>query len=263
MDLGIAGKRALVTGASRGLGLAVARALAEEGVRTALCARNRETLTDAAAEIAAATGHKAVAVVGDLTEPGQPARVVEKTADALGGLDILVTNAGGPPAGSFFDFDDDDWLDAFRLNCLSALGLIKAAVPLMQINGWGRIVNLTSISVKQPLPPLILSNAVRAGLTGAAKTLSQDLAPEGITVNNVATGWTRTERVTELLAHKARKTGRPLEEVEAEAIAQIPLGRMNTPREVADVVVFLASDPARAVTGTTTAVDGGFCGGLL
>ncbi len=263
MDLGLKDRRALITGGSKGLGLACAVALAREGVRPAISARDEAGLYEAAAKIEAETGRRAAVIPADLTEPGAPERVVAEAVAGLGELDILITNAGGPPAGRFLDFEDDDWLRAFRLNCLSALALIRAAAPIMAAQGWGRIINLTSVSVKEPLDNLILSNGVRAALTGAAKTIARELAPKGVTVNNIATGWTRTDRVTELLKAKAAESGRPIEEVEAAIVADIPLGRMNTPEEVADLAVFLASDSARAVTGVTIAVDGGFCRGLL
>jgi 3-oxoacyl-[acyl-carrier protein] reductase len=263
MDLGLSGKKALVAGSSSGLGLACALGLAQEGAQVALCARSEAKLAAAAAKIREAAGQEPLVIQADLAEPGAPARVVGRAAVAMGRLDVLVTNAGGPPAGPFEAFDDEAWLKAFRLNCLSALALIKAALPGMKDRRWGRIVNLTSMSVKQPVPGLILSNGVRAGLIGASKTISQEVGRHGITVNSIATGWTRTERVLGLARSKAAETG-GTPEAFLDGIAQdIPLGRLCEPEEVAAMVVFLASDQARAITGTTIQVDGGYCGGLL
>ncbi|MBW1713683.1 MAG: SDR family oxidoreductase [Deltaproteobacteria bacterium] len=263
MDLGLKNKKALVTGSSKGLGLAVALGLAQEGAQVALCARSADGLEAAAAKIKDQTGQRPVLVPADLTVSGAPAEVVGRAAQEMGGLDVLVTNAGGPPAGQFEQFGEEDWLKAFRLNCLSALGLIKAALPLMKDQNWGRVINLTSISVKEPVPNLILSNGIRAGLVGAAKTISQDYGRLGITVNNIATGWTKTERVLDLAQAKTAGTDQSPDDFLASVAKTIPLGRMNEPQEVASLVVFLASEPARAITGTTIAVDGGSCAGLL
>lgn len=259
MDLGLKDKRAVVLGASKGLGLAVAVALAGEGARPVLCARQMDSLAEAAKVVRERTGIATGLIPADLSEPGAVDQLIGEALAQLGGIDILVTNAGGPPAGGLLDFGSSDWEAAFRLNCLSALEAIQAVAPLMKSEGWGRIINLTSVSVKEPIPNLILSNGVRAGLIGAAKTASQELAPFGITINNIATGWTKTDRVKELLTAKSSAEGRPEDEIEAGILASIPLGRMNTPQEVADLVAFLASDRAAAITGTTIAVDGGYC----
>lgn len=263
MDLGITDKKALITGGSKGLGLAAALSLAQEGVVLALCARSQEGLEAAADLIRAETGQEAALIPADLSEAGASARVVALAVKELGRLDILVTNAGGPPAGPFESFGEEDWLAAFRLNCLSALEMIRAALPGMKERKWGRIINLTSLTVKQPLGNLILSNGVRVGLVGASKTISQETAAFGVTVNNVATGWTKTQRVVDLVRAQAAQRGQGEAEVEAAITAEIPLGRMNEPKEVADLVVFLASEPARAITGTTIPVDGGYCSGIM
>jgi len=263
MDLGIRNRVALVTGGSSGLGLACGLGLAREGARVALSARAKERLEAAAAWIKKETGAKAAVIPADLIQPGQPALVVAEAARLLGPVEILVTNCGGPPAGPFESFGEEDWIEAFRLNELSALSLIKAALPGMKAAGWGRIVNLTSLSVKQPVPNLVLSNGIRAGLIGASKTISQEYGPFGITVNSIATGYTRTERMVDLARARTKGTDKRPEDFLAELAGSIPIGRLNEPEEVAAAVVFLASDPARAITGVTLAVDGGACLGIL
>ncbi len=263
MDLGLSGKIAFVAGGSSGLGLAIAEALAKEGARVGLCSRSGDKLTRAAAGIKHLTGQEAEIFPADLTTPGTAAEAVRQAQDRMGGVDILVTNNGGPPPGGLDDFGDEDWLRAFRLGCLSALELIKAVLPGMKERGWGRIVSMTSVSVKEPIPNLILSNGTRVGLVGAAKTISQEVGSYGITVNCLATGWTRTERVMELAKAKTRGTDRTPQDFLKAIAKDIPLGRMNEPEEVAAAVLFLASEPARAITGVTLAVDGGACTGIM
>ena len=263
MDLGIKGKIALITGGSSGLGLACALVLAREGAKVAISARSQDRLAAAAAGIKEETGTEAVVIPADLTQAGQAAWVVEEAARLLGPVEILVTNCGGPPAGPFEEFGEEDWIRAFKLSELSSLSLIKAALPGMKAAGWGRIVNLTSLSVKQPVPNLILSNGIRAGLIGASKTISQEYGPFGITVNSIATGYTRTERMEELARAKTAGTDKSPNEFLTELASSLPLRRINEPEEVAAAVAFLASEPARAITGVTLAVDRGACLGLL
>lgn len=257
MDLGISGKKALVTGASQGIGLAVAQGLASEGVNVAICARSQERLGSAATQIEIQSGRKVVALPGDLAQAGLPARLVIRAAEELGGLDILVTNAGAPPFGGFEKWGEAQWRDAFELNCLACLMLMKAALPKMQQQGWGRIIHLVSRSVKEPIEMLALSGGVRACLANVAKAVSKDVFKAGVTINTVAMGWTKTPAILNHLEAKAAQTGRTEAQVETEYTSDLPRGRMNAPEEIADLVAFLSSERARAITGTLTTVDGG------
>lgn len=263
MQTGLNGKIALVCAASRGLGKAIAMALAAEGVRVAMCARHMPTLEAAAAEVAAATGGDVFAIEADLTRRADIERVVLQTAEHFGGLDILVTNSGGPKAGLFTSLTESDWRDAIDLLLLSVVHLCHAVVPHMKRRGGGRIINVTSISSKQPVAGLILSNVLRPAVTGLSKTLSNELARDGILVNCVAPGYTRTDRVVELAEETARREGVSVDVVERRTVQNIPLGRMAEPFELANFVVFLASDGASYITGTNTTVDGGFVRGTL
>jgi 3-oxoacyl-[acyl-carrier protein] reductase len=263
MDLGLRGKVALVAAASKGLGKAAALELAREGAKVAICARTETTLRAAAAEIGETTGSEVLAVVADVSDAGDVERLVQTTVDRFGRLDILVTNAGGPPAGYFLDLSDDAWHAAVELTLMSAVRLCRAAVPHMRKNGWGRIVNIASVSVKQPIDNLLLSNALRAGVVGLAKTLSNQFAGDGITVNSVCPGWTLTNRVAELFAARAREQGVSVKEAERQVTADIPLGRMGQPEELAPLIAFLASGRAGYITGTAIQVDGGYVRGLL
>jgi 3-oxoacyl-[acyl-carrier protein] reductase len=263
MDMGIKGRVACVAGASKGLGRAVAWGLAAEGCDLALCARNGQALEELAAQLSQTHGVRVVARALDLSQPGQGEAFCQEARENLGRLDILVTNAGGPPAGGFADFSEDDWLKAVRLTLLSAQGLARGALPAMRSRGWGRIVNLTSVSVKQPLNGLILSNSIRAAVIGWAKTLADEVGQDGITVNNICQGWILTERVEELLAHRSRTQGITREEALAQAKAGIPLGRIGRPEEMADLAVFLASERASYITGASYLIDGGLHRGLM
>lgn len=253
---------ALVCAASRGLGRASAEALARDGVSVAICSRGGPALHDTAAAIAAAGG-EVVAVEADLRREADIARAVDTTARAFGGLDILVTNSGGPPSGPFMSFDEAAWRDAIDSLLLSVVRLSRAAIPHMQARGGGRIVLITSISVKQPIAGLVLSNALRAAVTGVAKTLALELAPQNILVNCVAPGYTRTDRVVELSQQAATREGTTADEIERRTVAQIPLGRMGTPQEFGAVVAFLASPAAAYVSGITIQVDGGWTRALV
>jgi 3-oxoacyl-[acyl-carrier protein] reductase len=263
MDLGIRGKVAAVAAASKGLGKASALELAREGCAVAICAREEAALTAAAQEIRGATGAKVVSVVGDMTKAEDITRFIETTKRELGDPLILDTNAGGPPAGFFDQFDDAAWERAFNLTIMSTVRLIRASLPGMRAAGWGRIVNITSITVKQPLDELLLSNAIRPGVIGLAKTLATQLAKDGITINSVAPGNTLTDRQLELAQVRSQREGRSVDEVIAASGASIPAGRVGQPEELAAVVVFLASARASYVTGSTIAVDGGAVRGLL
>ncbi|MBN1954649.1 MAG: SDR family oxidoreductase [Anaerolineae bacterium] len=263
MNLELTGKVALVTAASRGLGQAVAMQLAQEGAAVAICARHPADLQAAAARIEQATKGTILAVAADVSLPQDVERLVQTTLDRWGRIDVLVTNAGGPPPGRFVDLQPEDWEAATQLTLMSAVHLCYAVVPTMREQHSGSIVAITSISVKQPLPNLILSNSVRLAVVGLVKTLSDELAPDGIRVNAVCPGWTRTERVEQLLADRAARSGATAEEEAAGITAAIPLGRMAIPEELARAVAFLASPAASYITGVSLLVDGGMYRGAM
>lgn len=257
MNLGLDGKVSLVCGASRGLGRAIADELAAEGASLALCSRDAERLEAAAAEL------DALALPADLSVAGEPTRVVEATVGRLGKLDVLVANTGGPPAGTHDTLTLEDWDRATALLLRSTVELATAALPGMKERGWGRILAVTSVAVKQPVDNLILSNSLRAAVTGFAKTLSREVAPHGITVNTILPGYTATERVTDLNRANAEREGVDPSEIQARLEASIPLGRLAEPREFAALAAFLASDRASYITGGAFSVDGGWLRGLL
>jgi len=263
MDLGLRGKSALVAAASRGLGRAVAYELAAEGARVMMCARGSEALERARAELAEETGSDVRAVAADLSDLEQIARVVRETMDAFGRVDILVTNAGGPPAGPFDAHGWDAWERAVNLTLRSAVELTRAVLPGMRERKWGRIINITSIAVKQPVDNLILSNSVRSAVTGLARTLANEVATAGITVNNILPGYTRTERVEELADANAKKEGVSRQDVLARFEREIPMKRLGEVKEFAALAAFLASERASYITGQSIPVDGGWIRGLL
>ena len=263
MDLGIKGRVALVSGASKGLGRAVALGLAREGAWLGLCARGREDLEATGAAIARETGAMVWTRSTDVSLPDEARAFVREAAAHYGTVDIVVTNAGGPPSGTFLELTDGEWHGAVRLNFLSAVWLAREAVPYMRKQRWGRIINMTSVAVKQPLEGLMLSNAARAGLIGFAKTLANELAPDNVLVNNVCPSYAFTERVRNLSKALAEKRGVTPEDVVHGWEEQTPLGRLARPEEIADMVVFLASERASYITGASIAVDGGFHRGLL
>jgi 3-oxoacyl-[acyl-carrier protein] reductase len=240
VDLGLNNKRALVTGASRGLGKAIAAALAAEGAKVAICARDAVRLEAAAKEIGA------VGFAADLSQAGAVDEVLRRAADKLGGIDILVANTGGPPAGDFAAVSDDAWRKAFEDLWISAVDLIRGALPGMRERRWGRIMIVTSISANEPLPNLMISNALRPGLHGLVNALSREVAADGVTVNAIMPGYTLTERIREVGVD------------EKQAAAQIPAGRMGRPEEFAALAAFLASEQAGYICGQAIACDGGF-----
>lgn len=263
MDLGLHDKIALVTAASKGLGKAVALRLAQEGAHVAICARNEEKLYKTAAEIKTATGVEVLPVPADVSDPAAADALVKATVERLGRIDVLITNAGGPPPGQFLDLTPADWETATRVTLMSAVRLCYAVVPLMKEQGEGSILAMTSVSVKQPLPNLILSNSLRLGVIGLVKTLADELAPSGIRVNGICPGWTRTARVDQLLRDRAGRNSTTPEEEAAKIEAAIPLGRMGTPEEFAAAAAFLVSPAASYVTGVSLLVDGGMYRGVM
>ena len=263
MDLGLQGKIAVVAGSSQGLGRAIAAAIAAEGADLVINSRSAERLDAVKAEIIDATGAKVEAVACDLTEPAGADALINAAEAAFGRVDILVTNTGGPPAGMFEDHSAEVWREAIAQNFESVLNLVRAVLPGMKERRWGRIVNVTSISVKQPVDGLILSNAIRAGVTGFAKTVSNEVAPYNVTINNVLPGFTRTERLIHLAEAVSERDGKTIEQVYAGWESEIPMGRLAEPSEIGSVAAFLCSESASYVTGQSIAVDGGWIKGLM
>ncbi len=263
MDLGIRDRVALVAAASKGIGFAAARELAKEGARVFLCSRDEKRASEAAQKLHDETGAAVAGLGADVTDNESVERFVNIALERAGRVDILVNNAGGPPSTTFADTDLDMFRKAFELNALSAIRLAKLVLPGMRSQKWGRIVNITSVSVKQPIEGLLLSNTVRAGLTGWAKTVSTEAAADNVTVNNVAPGYTLTERQEELATARAAASGKPKEEMIGLWAAQVPMRRLASPEEIGAAVAFLASERASYITGVTLQVDGGWVRSLL
>ncbi len=262
MDLGLKDKIAIVTASSKGLGKACAVGLAREGAKVVICARNLTDLEKAKAEIENSSNNDVLAVQADVTNYDDIKKLVNSTVEKFGTIHILVTNAGGPPAGYFESFSDEDWNNAFNLNFMSTVRLIREVLPFMKSQRWGRIINITSVTVKQPIDNLILSNSIRMSVLGLSKTLALQLAKYNILINNVAPGYTLTDRVKFILEQRAKDTGKTIEEVKSELAKDIPLGRLAEPEELANLVVFLASERASYITGATIPVDGGWIKGI-
>src|SRR5580704_6883475 len=262
MNLGLANRVAIVAAASKGLGRAVAEELAREGARVAICARSTSELEQAAAHIQKSTGRDVFHQSVDVTNPAAVSHLVA-AVERFGRLDICVTNSGGPPSKMFADTNPEDWRSAVDLLLMSTDFFAKATLPRMQKNQWGRLITITSSAVKQPVDGLLLSNSIRAAVTGLARTLANEYAAYGITVNNVCPGYTRTARLDSLAATISARTGSPSDTVFADWTRQIPAGRIGTPQEFPAVVAFLASERASYVNGASIAVDGGMVRSLL
>jgi 3-oxoacyl-[acyl-carrier protein] reductase len=256
MEFGLRGKRAIVMAASRGLGYASALGLAREGCKLIVCSRDQGRIEAAAAAITKETNAEVKALVADVSSASEAKRLVDAAVSAYGGLEIVVHNAGGPPAGETLQMTDEQWQKAFEQNLLSFTRIVGAAAPEMKKAGYGRVITIASSSIKQPIPNLALSNALRAGVWGIAKTLSRELAPQGILVNVIAPGRIDTERIAELDQANATKSGKSIEDVRKASVGSIPLGRLGRPEELANLVVFLASQAGSYITGQAITVDG-------
>jgi 3-oxoacyl-[acyl-carrier protein] reductase len=248
MDFGLAGKSALVAASTRGLGFAIARGLAAEGARVAVSGRTQAVADKAAGEIARATGSQCAGFAADVGKDGDPQRLVAQAVERFGGLDVLVTNAGGPPAGGFSDVDDPKFLAAVDVTLMSVVRLVRTALPYLRKSGRGRVINVVGSSVKEPIDGLILSNSIRLAVIGLARTIAREVAAEGITVNNVCPGRIMTQRMIDLYGDEASI---------AKAAQQVPMLRLGTPDEFAAMAVFLSSTQASYVTGQTIVIDGG------
>jgi 3-oxoacyl-[acyl-carrier protein] reductase len=262
METGLANRVAIVAASSQGLGRAAAFALAAEGAHLALCARGAEALEQTATAIRERFKVRAHAETVDVRDSRAIEHFVNNVHEAFGRIDVCVTNAGGPPAKGFLETTDEDWDQAFALNLRSSAAFARAVIPYMQRKQWGRIIMISSITVRQPQPQLVLSNAVRAGVMGLVRSLANEFGKDGILVNNVAPGYTATERLKELSGRAALVSGKSEKDIEQTWIDQIPLQRLGKPEELADVIVWLASERASFVTGQTILVDGGMYKGL-
>ncbi len=262
MDLGIKGRVAIVAASSQGIGLATAEAFAAEGCRVAMCARNDRTLQAAAEKIRKQHRAEVLAEAFDVTDAAAVTRFVATVANKFGSVDICVTNAGGPPAKGFLAVSLEDWRKAIDANFLSTVYFAREVIPHMQRKNWGRIITITSITTKQPVTDLVLSNAVRAAVVGLVKSLANEFGRDGILVNNVGPGFTATDRLKELAKARSAATGKPEQEFLDAWAADAPVKRLGEPRELAETIVWLASERASYITGQTVLVDGGMYKGL-
>lgn len=263
MDLHLKNKRALVASSSRGLGYATALLLAKEGCRVAINGRDESTIKRAAEKVNRETGTQVEGFAGDVSLPDVPEKLIQQTAAAFGGLDILITNAGGTPAGPFEAFADDAWQKAVDTSLMSHVRLIRAALSFLRKSDSPSVLAINSYVAKQPIPNLVLSNSIRAATAGLIKSLAMELGREHIRFNSILPGWTMTERVDELMASRAKANGTTAEEEIARQTAEIPLGRMGQPEEFANAAVFLVSPAAAFIHGTMLAVDGGVIKGTF
>ena len=261
MDLQLKDKRAFVAGSSRGLGYAVALTLAREGCKVVVNSREAENAKVAAESITNETGTQTFWMVGDVSDASAAENLIQSAVDVLGGLDILITNAGGPPSGSFEVFEEDTWQKAVDTSFMSHVRLIRAALPHLRKSSTPSVLTMTSYTVKQPAPYLVLSNSVRAATVGLTKSLALELGKENIRFNSILPGWTETERVIDLMAFRAKNNNTTIEEETSKQTAEIPLGRMGRPQEFANAAVFLVSPAASFIHGVALAVDGGIIKG--
>lgn len=257
MDLGLRGARVLVTAASQGLGAATARQFSREGAHVVICSRRLDALQEVAGEIVAETGQPVFTFACDVTQPQEIERLIKNAVTSLGGLDVLVINAGGPPAGTFDAFDLEGWQSAVDLTLMSAVCLVQEALPHLKASSRASVLAITSISTKQPVENLTLSNAIRPAVVGLMKTLSLEMGSMGIRFNSILPGVTETERIDALMSARAEKFGTTVEDERAQASASVPLGRLGTAEEFANVAVFLCSGAAGYVNGVALLVDGG------
>ncbi|MBE0670645.1 MAG: SDR family oxidoreductase [Anaerolineales bacterium] len=262
MDLRLKDKRALVTSSSRGLGYAAALALAKEGCQVAINGRDEMKIKLAAEKLSKETGTQVIGLAGDVSLPDVPEKMIQQTVEAFGGLDILITNAGGPTPGSIDSLDEADWQKGIDLCLMSHVRLIKSALPYLRKSDSASILTVTSLSVKQPIANLLISNSVRTATIGLTKSLALELGKEGIRVNSILPGWTETERVTELMTDRAKKNNSTVEEEAKRQAAESPFGRMAKPEEFANAAVFLVSPAASYITGVMLSVDGGTVKGI-
>jgi 3-oxoacyl-[acyl-carrier protein] reductase len=262
MDMGLKNRVAIIAASSQGLGKATAEALAAEGCRIAICARNREALNSVAGKVRNEHGTDVLVEAFDVTDATAVRNFVAAVAAKFGGVDICVTNAGGPPAKGFLDTTMEEWHRAVEMNFMSAVYFAHAVIPHMQKKKWGRIITITSITTKQPVADLVYSNAVRAAVVGLVKSLANEFGKDGILVNNVGPGFTATDRLKELAKTRSATLGKSENEIFAGWAADAPLKRLGEPGELADAIVWLASDRASYITGQTILVDGGMYKGL-
>lgn len=263
MELGLEGRPALVAAASRGLGRACAFALAREGAAVGICGRDDGAIKATRDEIAEETGATVIAIPADVSQEDDAVRFIREGAEALGGCQILVANAGGPRLGKFDELTDEDFRAALELNYFSSIRMAREALPRMRDAGYGRLIVIGSLAIKQPVANLLLSNSIRAGIAGWAKTLADEVGPEGITVNVVLPGMLLSDRVRFLIQQRADDAGRSFDEQVEEESRSMPLRRLGDPKELGDVVAFLASERASYLTGCFVQVDGGLYRGLL
>jgi 3-oxoacyl-[acyl-carrier protein] reductase len=262
MQTGLKDRVALVAGSSQGIGRATAEAFAAEGAHLALCARGADRLEQAAEAIRSRYGTRVLTDAFDVSDDAAVRAFAERVHQEFGRIDVCVPNAGGPPPKPFLSTSMEEWERAWQLNLRSIVSFAQAVVPHMQQQKWGRIVTITSVTVKQPIPELVLSNTIRSGVLGLVRSLAGQLGRDGITVNNVGPGFTATERAMEVIALRAEKSGIPIEAAERKLCEEIPIGRMATPEEVAATIVWLASENAASITGQTILVDGGTYRGI-
>ncbi|MDP2685130.1 MAG: SDR family oxidoreductase [bacterium] len=264
MNLNISNKVALIGGASKGLGKASAISLAKEGVNLAICSNDEKSLLETTEYIKSTYGVEVLPILADLSEVSWIERdVVGKAIEKYGRIDILITNSGGPKPGAFFSLNEEDWRNAFDSVLYYVIELYRLVIPIMKENSWGRIINNTSLTVKEPAETMVLSNVFRTAVVSLAKTMSKELIKSNITINNICPGAFKTDRAIELMQAKAILTGTTIEEIEKNAVANLPMGKYQSPDEFGDLVAFLASNLAMSITGTTIQLDGGISKGLL